>query len=116
MSEECKPLPTNNARFGFWGSCQLHNIPVSIAWNVASELVTAKYKLTPEETREVLDGRSGRILVDLMINASTRKIESEEEIRKTVGAALGTEDLTFYVEAIKQEMKAGKGSNSPTCG
>ena len=59
-----KPLPTENECFGFWGTSVVNGYDAPMAWDAASRVLAEALKLTPEETRDLLDARFGRHLSD----------------------------------------------------
>ncbi|MGE0108161.1 MAG: hypothetical protein AB7S81_00110 [Bdellovibrionales bacterium] len=59
-----KPLPTANKAWGFWGTCEHAGYNTQMAWDAMSEHIVERYDLTPEHTRDLLDSKFGRHLVD----------------------------------------------------
>ncbi len=58
------PLPTANHEWGFWGTCIHSGYDAPMAWDVASRTLAEAFKLSPEQTRDLLDARFGRHLAD----------------------------------------------------
>ena len=57
-------LPTANEAWGFWGTCLHNGFDAPMAWDAASRVLGDAFKLTPEQTRDLLDARFGRHLSD----------------------------------------------------
>ena len=57
-------LPTTNLEWGFWGTSIHNGYDAPMAWDAASRALAAAFKLSPEQTRDLLDARFGRHLAD----------------------------------------------------
>ena len=59
-----KPIPTNNQNWGFWGTSKQNGYDADLTWITTSKFLIKIFKLTPEQTRMVLDSSFGRHLAD----------------------------------------------------
>jgi hypothetical protein len=57
-------LPTANLEWGFWGTSERNGYDAPMAWDAASRALAEAFKLSPEQTRDLLDARFGRHLAD----------------------------------------------------
>ena len=60
-------LPTENEEHGFWGELKEVDIPEELLqtyWNIISEHLQSECDMSPELTRDFLDSKAGRYLVD----------------------------------------------------
>lgn len=57
-------LPTANTEWGFWGTSNHNGYDAPMAWEAASGVLALAFKLSPEQTRDLLDARFGRHLAD----------------------------------------------------
>ena len=57
-------LPTANHEWGFWGTSIHNGYDAPMAWDAASHVLADTFKLSPEQTRDLLDARFGRHLAD----------------------------------------------------
>ena len=57
-------LPTANEEWGMWGTSGQNGYDQQLTWNATSRILAAEFKLTPEQTRNLLDARFGRHLAD----------------------------------------------------
>jgi hypothetical protein len=57
-------LPTANIEWGFWGTSNHSGYDTPMAWDAASRVLAEAFKLSPEQTRDLLDARFGRHLAD----------------------------------------------------
>lgn len=64
MTSQTKTLPTENLSWGFWGTATHNGYDTAMAWDAASTVLQNIFKLTPEQTRDLLDARFGRHLAD----------------------------------------------------
>ena len=57
-------LPTANLEWGFWGTSIHNGYDAPMSWDAASRVLAEAFKLSPEQTRDLLDARFGRHLAD----------------------------------------------------
>lgn len=57
-------LPPRTFQDGFWGTMRRKDYDVQSVWEAASAALTAAFDLTPEESRDFLDGPAGRVLAE----------------------------------------------------
>ena len=57
-------LPTNNTEWGFWGTAGRNGYDQKMTWEAASDVLATAFDLTPEQVRDLLDARFGRLLAD----------------------------------------------------
>lgn len=57
-------LPNTNPNHGFYGECKRACAPADIYWNLTSEFLITNLQLSPEDTRNYLEGKTGRWLGD----------------------------------------------------
>ncbi len=58
------PLPTENQKWGFWGTSVSNGYDAELTWDTASRFLAKNFDLTPEQSRDVLDSNFGRHLAD----------------------------------------------------
>ena len=57
-------LHTANHEWGYWGTCQHNGYDAEMCWAAASRFLAERFKLKPEQVRDILDARFGRHLAD----------------------------------------------------
>ena len=98
------PLPTDNRKHGFWGTCRISHIPVRAAWREASLFLAERYNLSPLETRDFLDSKPGRWLADEI--SDTRPVpKTVLEIQEALEKA---RDLSGEIQIILSELGIDK--------
>ena len=70
---DIQPLPSNNERWGFWGTSVLHGHDVKMTWDATNKFFAREFGLTAEQARDLLDRRFGRHLSDRFLDIKDGK-------------------------------------------
>ena len=100
-----KPLPTKNISFGFWGTSVMNGYDAPMAWDAASHILAEALKLTPEETRDLLDARFGRHLSD-DLSFIKGGLTNEQVITDHIKMRLTDRKWRGYFESALHEIRA----------
>ena len=101
-----KPLPTENESFGFWGTSVVNGYDAPTAWDAASRVLAEALKLTPEETRDLLDARFGRHLSDDLSFIKGGPVDFETVERHIMGRLADRKWRKWFETAVREAKAA----------
>lgn len=100
--QNTKPMQTANEEWGFWGTSIRNEYNAEMAWGATSEFLIAKFSLSAELARDVLDSRFGRHLADELSFIKGGPITAEAIKTHLAGLIAEKNWCKYFERAIKE--------------